>query len=60
MEPHVFGAVLLAAAMHVGWNSILKIRLEPFLAMTLITASAGVAGLPLLMIFGWPIASAWP
>jgi drug/metabolite transporter (DMT)-like permease len=60
MDPYVFGAVLAAAAMHAGWNSILKIGLEPFLAMTLVTASAGVASIPLLVVFGWPAAPAWP
>ena len=60
MEPYIFGAVLLAAAMHAGWNAFLKVRLEPFLAMTLITACAGLAALPLLVVFGWPIAPAWP
>jgi drug/metabolite transporter (DMT)-like permease len=60
MEPHVFGAVLLAAALHAGWNSFLKIQLEPFLAMALIAASSGAAGLPLLVVFGWPVAPAWP
>jgi drug/metabolite transporter (DMT)-like permease len=60
MELHVFAAVLLAAAMHAGWNSFLKIRLEPFLAMTLMTGGAGIAALPFLLVFGWPIAAAWP
>jgi drug/metabolite transporter (DMT)-like permease len=60
MEPSVFGAVLAAAAMHAGWNAFLKVRLEPFLAMTLITAGSGLIGVPLLVIFGWPRAEAWP
>ena len=41
MSPFVFGAVLAAAAMHAGWNAFLKVKLEPFLAMTLITGCAG-------------------
>jgi drug/metabolite transporter (DMT)-like permease len=60
MDPFVFGAVLAAAAMHAGWNAVLKVRLEPFLAMTLITASAGLVAIPLLVLFGWPRAEAWP
>ena len=60
MDSFVFGAVLAAAAMHAGWNADLKVRLEPFLAMTLITGCAGVAAVPLLVVFGWPRAEAWP
>jgi drug/metabolite transporter (DMT)-like permease len=60
IDPLVFAAVLAAAAMHAGWNALLKLRLEPFLAMALITTGAGVVGLPFLLIFGWPCAAAWP
>ena len=60
MEPHVFAAVLAAAAMHAGWNAVLKLKLEPFLALTLVTGAAGLAGVPGLLAFGWPILPAWP
>lgn len=59
-SPVVFGAVLAAAAMHAGWNAFLKVRLEPFLAMTLITASAGLIGVPFVLALGVPKAAAWP
>jgi drug/metabolite transporter (DMT)-like permease len=58
--PVVFGAVLAAAAMHAGWNAFLKVRIEPFLAMALITAGAGVIGIPFMLAFGVPRAAAWP
>ena len=60
MEPLVFAAVLAAAAMHAGWNSFLKVSLEPFLAMTLVSAMAGIVAVPVLLVFGWPKAEAWP
>ncbi|MDR4306062.1 EamA family transporter [Chelatococcus sambhunathii] len=60
MELHVFLAVLAAAAMHAGWNAFLKLRIEPFLAMTLVTAGAGAVGLPGLIAFGFPKLEAWP
>src|SRR5215203_1180011 len=60
MEPTVFMAVLAAAAMHAGWNAFLKVKLDPFLAMTLITACAGVVSLPLLVAFGFPRIESWP
>jgi drug/metabolite transporter (DMT)-like permease len=60
MDSFVFAAVLAAAAMHAGWNAVLKVRLEPFLAMTLITGCAGIVAIPLLVAFGWPRLEAWP
>ena len=60
MNSFVFAAVLAAAAMHAGWNAVLKVRLEPFLAMTLITGCAGIVAIPLLVAFGWPRLEAWP
>lgn len=52
--------MLAAAALHAGWNAFLKLDLEPFLAMTLITTACGIVGLPLLAIYGLPVAAAWP
>ncbi|HVL73474.1 MAG TPA: EamA family transporter [Beijerinckiaceae bacterium] len=60
MEPHVFAAVLAAAAMHAGWNSVLKVRLEPLVSMTLITVCAAVVATPALLWFGFPRWEAWP
>lgn len=60
METHVFLAVLAAAAMHAGWNAFLKLRIEPFLAMALVTAGAGVAAIPGLIAFGFPKSDSWP
>jgi len=60
MSTGVFLAVLLAAAMHAGWNAVLKVKLEPFIAMTLVTGLAGVIGLPFLLALGPPRIEAWP
>lgn len=60
MELHVFLAVLAAAAMHAGWNAFLKLRIDPFLAMALVTALAGVIAIPGLVAFGFPKLEAWP
>lgn len=46
--------------MHAGWNAFLKLRIEPLLAMTLVTAGAGVVALPALAAFGVPKLAAWP
>src|SRR3954453_11839506 len=60
MELHVFLAVLLAAACHASWNALIKIRLDPFLAIVLIAAAAGVVSLPLLPFVPIPPLAAWP
>jgi drug/metabolite transporter (DMT)-like permease len=56
----VFLAVLTAAALHAGWNALIKIRLDPFLAMTLICFTCGMIALPALPFTGLPKAAAWP
>ena len=60
MDPFVFGVVLLAAAFHASWNALIKIRLDPFLAIVLIAALAGVVSLPLLLFVPVPPLAAWP
>ena len=59
MDPFVFGAVLVAAAFHASWNALIKIRLDPFLAIVLIAAMAGVVSLPLLFFVPVPPLAAW-
>ena len=56
----VFFAVLSAAVLHAGWNGLIKIKLDPFLAMTLICVACGVIALPALLITGLPRLEAWP
>lgn len=58
MSLSVFLIVLAAAAMHAGWNALLKIRLEPFLAMVLIHLFGTLITLPVLFVTGWPKAEA--
>ncbi len=60
MELHVFIAVLAAAAFHAGWNAMLKLKLEPLLAISLIAAASGLVMTPLLLYCGLPAAGAWP
>lgn len=50
----MFFIVLVAAALHAGWNALLKIRLDPFLAMVLIHAAGALVALPGLLVFGLP------
>ncbi|MYK33528.1 MAG: EamA family transporter [Boseongicola sp. SB0670_bin_30] len=49
METHVFAAVLLAAVLHAGWNSLVKVGLDrasTLLLLTLVQAGIAVALLP--------------
>ena len=60
MSAVAFAAVLAAAFLHAGWNAVLKVRLEPLVALALIAGCAGVIGLPFLVAFGMPRAEALP
>jgi drug/metabolite transporter (DMT)-like permease len=60
MDPFVFIAVLAAAAFHAGWNALLKIDLEPFVATSLVAAASGLVALPVAFVVGLPNAAAWP
>ena len=60
MDYPVFWAVLAAALMHAGWNAVLKIGLEGFSAILLLSfVQSGIAIL-LLPFFPLPAAAAWP
>jgi drug/metabolite transporter (DMT)-like permease len=55
----VFLAVLAAAALHAGWNAVVKLRVEPLLAIVLINGSCAVLGLVVLLFSGFPAREAW-
>src|SRR5690606_23403776 len=60
MDPGVFVLVLAAAAMHAGWNAVLKLGVDRSLSITLIAGCAGLislAGLPFVQL---PQIQAWP
>lgn len=60
MPVEVFFAVLLAAALHAGWNSLVKINAEPIIAMGLIMACTSLVSLLLLPFIAIPPAPMWP
>jgi drug/metabolite transporter (DMT)-like permease len=60
MELIVFVAVLTAAACHAGWNALLKLKLEPALATSLVAIASGLVALPFALALGLPKAAAWP
>jgi drug/metabolite transporter (DMT)-like permease len=50
----------LAAALHAGWNAIIKVKLEPFLAMVLIAQTGALVMLPFVFWTGLPDKAALP
>ena len=55
----VFLAVLAAAALHAGWNAVVKLRVEPLLAIVLINGACAVLGLVGLIFTGLPAVESW-
>jgi drug/metabolite transporter (DMT)-like permease len=59
MDSFVFVVVLVAAALHAGWNALLKLRVEPRIATTLLGISAGMVALPICLFVPLPEPVAW-
>ncbi|WP_086623536.1 EamA family transporter [Kushneria konosiri] len=60
MSAHVFAIVLCAAALHAGWNALVRVGLDRLLAVTLIQVGAGILALVMLPTVSVPVAAAWP
>lgn len=60
MDLVVFLAVLAAAAFHAGWNALVKFKVEPLLAICLISIACGVVILPFAAVVGIPALASWP
>ncbi|TIN14752.1 MAG: EamA family transporter, partial [Mesorhizobium sp.] len=60
MTLFVFFAVLAAAAMHAIWNALVKVHLDRFLSITLMTLGMGTAALVVLPFVEVPKAEVWP
>jgi drug/metabolite transporter (DMT)-like permease len=56
----VFWAVLAAAFLHAGWNALVKVGLDRFLAVVLLGLVQSAISLLLLPFFPFPAAEAWP
>jgi len=59
MSAPVFFAVLAAALMHAGWNAVIKIRLDRFASISLMTLGTAVVSLPLVPFVAFPDAGTW-
>lgn len=59
MDSTVFFAVLAAAALHAGWNAVVKVGLDRLLSVTLITIAAGAVSLICLPFSELPRGTVW-
>lgn len=60
MEPLVFAAVLVAALMHAGWNALVKVGVDRFASILLLSIFQSGIAVALLPAFEVPAAAAWP
>jgi drug/metabolite transporter (DMT)-like permease len=60
LDTTVFLAVLGAAIMHAGWNAIVKVGLDRFSSILLMSLAQGALALLLMPFFAAPLAAAWP
>ena len=60
MENHVFAAILIAACLHAGWNSIVKVGLDRFSTVLLLTLVQAAIAIPILPFITHPSPAAWP
>jgi drug/metabolite transporter (DMT)-like permease len=60
MSPVVFTAVLLAAAMHAVWNAMVKVHLDRFVSITLMSAGMGTMALIASPFVTFPQWGVWP
>jgi drug/metabolite transporter (DMT)-like permease len=56
----VFGAVLCAALLHAGWNTLVKSQADKLVATTLVALGGGVIALPLMVLAPLPDSASWP
>lgn len=59
MDIFVFWAVLAAAAMHAGWNAVVKAGLDRFSSLLILSLMQSGIALLLLPLFPLPAAAAW-
>lgn len=60
MDPVVFAAVLAGAAMHAGWNAVVKVGLDRFSSILLLALVQSGIALGLAPFFPAPAPAAWP
>ncbi|WP_114391421.1 EamA family transporter [Notoacmeibacter marinus] len=59
MENHVFAAVLVAAFLHAGWNSVVKLGLDRVSTVLLLALVQALIAIPILPFVPRPATEAW-
>ena len=60
MEIHIFAAVLFAAMLHAGWNTLVKAGSDKLVSTTLVAGGGGLIAVPLLFVAPLPAPESWP
>src|SRR5690349_24893911 len=60
MDAIVFIVIIFAAAGHAAWNSLLKHRIDPTIATTMLAIGGGLVAMPVLFLAGMPEPPARP
>lgn len=60
LDPVVFLAVLAAAVMHASWNAVVRVGLDRFNSILLLSMTQSGLALALLPFVPQPVAAAWP
>jgi drug/metabolite transporter (DMT)-like permease len=60
MDAIVFIVIIFAAAGHAAWNSLLKHRIDPTIATTMLAIGGGLVAMPVLFLAGMPEPAARP
>ena len=60
MDTHVFLAVLAAALLHAGWNSVVKVGLDRFSTVLLLALVQAAIAIPALLLVPSPAPASWP
>ena len=60
MSFEVAAIVLLAAALHAGWNALIKVRGDRLIVMAVVTLAGSMISLPFLLFVESPQPSVWP
>jgi drug/metabolite transporter (DMT)-like permease len=60
MTPLVLGLVLLAAALHAGWNAMLRSGVDRVWSIVVMSLATTAISLPLLLIVPFPAPASWP
>ena len=60
MENNVFAAVLAAALLHAGWNSVVKVGLDRVSTVLLLALVQALIALPILPFVAQPVPASWP